>query len=117
MNTEIATIAYELYLKRGGIAGDSVTDWVTAERIYAERRRASSSAPATGTVAKSIGLREHTSVAGSEKATASMEPKKARKPVKTVAQKQPAAAKTAARKTTTVKPAADVPKGKAKKKN
>lgn len=36
-NQEIAKIAYELYLLRGGEPGDPVSDWVTAERIYAER--------------------------------------------------------------------------------
>lgn len=35
---EIAQIAYELYLKRGGRPGDPVQDWITAERIYAERK-------------------------------------------------------------------------------
>lgn len=34
---EIAKIAYELYLTRGGAPGDPVADWVTAERIYAEK--------------------------------------------------------------------------------
>jgi hypothetical protein len=34
---EIAKIAYELYLMRGGAPGDPVADWITAERIYAER--------------------------------------------------------------------------------
>ena len=36
-NYEIAKIAYELYLMRNGAPGDPVSDWVTAERIYAER--------------------------------------------------------------------------------
>ena len=36
-NHEIAKIAYELYLMRGGSPGDPVSDWITAERIYAER--------------------------------------------------------------------------------
>src|SRR5262245_53410502 len=34
---EIARIAYELFLMRGGIPGDPVADWVTAERLFAER--------------------------------------------------------------------------------
>lgn len=37
-NQEIAKIAYELYLMRGGSPGDPVADWITAERIYAERK-------------------------------------------------------------------------------
>ena len=36
-NSEIAKIAYELYIRRQGAPGDSQTDWFIAERIFAER--------------------------------------------------------------------------------
>ena len=35
--TEIAKIAYELYLSRGGAPGDPVLDWLVAEQIYADK--------------------------------------------------------------------------------
>jgi len=52
---EIAKIAYELYLQRGGQPGDPVNDWLTAERIYIERLN--SSATGQDSVAKSFELR------------------------------------------------------------
>jgi len=35
--SEIAKIAYELYISRQGAPGDSQADWFVAERIFAER--------------------------------------------------------------------------------
>src|SRR5262245_18327705 len=35
---EIAKIAYEIYLMRNGAPGDPISDWLTAERIFAERQ-------------------------------------------------------------------------------
>ena len=120
MNTdqEIARIAYELYLKRGGAPGDPVTDWTTAERIYAERRRASSPAQTTDRITKPIELREKVSASKDGKAN----PKDSRKVVKTEPVKAPAiakvtAAKTAAPKAVVAKPVAEVSKAKAKKKS
>jgi Protein of unknown function (DUF2934) len=36
-NSEIAKIAYELYIRRQGAPGDPQSDWLVAERIFAER--------------------------------------------------------------------------------
>jgi len=36
--SEIAKIAYELYIQRQGAPGDPQTDWLVAEKIFAERQ-------------------------------------------------------------------------------
>jgi len=38
--SEIAKIAYELYIRRQGEPGDPQTDWFVAERIFGERETA-----------------------------------------------------------------------------
>ena len=37
---EVARVAYEFYLKRGGTHGQDMNDWLEAERLVRERRRA-----------------------------------------------------------------------------
>jgi len=47
--SEIAKIAYELYLQRGGAPGDPQTDWLVAEKIFAERQSLETPEPAKRT--------------------------------------------------------------------
>ena len=36
---DVARVAYELFLRRGGVHGHDQEDWFEAERIVSERRR------------------------------------------------------------------------------
>ena len=40
---EVARVAYELFMRRGGIHGSDLQDWLEAEEIVRQRRRASQS--------------------------------------------------------------------------
>lgn len=118
MNTEIAKIAYELYLKRGGVAGDPVTDWMMAERIYAERR---GSIPSIIAETKNVSKSTRAAETRKQSVVAKPVPPKvaALKPaaVKPAVAAKPVAAKAAVVKPAAVKYAADAPATKAKKKS